>query len=346
MTTYLITGGAGFLGYNLCRYLLNKKEKIKIIDIVKFNSANIAKRIKSYKGDIRNKKDLENAMRGVDIVVHCAAALPLWKKRDIETTNVIGTKNVLEVAKKLGVKRVIYISSTAVYGIPDHHPIFENDKLYGVGPYGETKVEAEKICEKFRKYKMVIPILRPKSFLGPGRLGVFDLLFDWVRRGKNIPIIGSGKNKYQLLDVEDLNDAIYLCATKPAKIVNDTFNIGAKEFGTMKEDFGILLEYAGFGKKIIPTPAFLIINLLRILEFLKLSPLYKWVYETASKDSYVSIEKAEKKLGWEPKYSNKETLIRTYRWYLKNYKKYEKETGITHGLPWKQGILKLFRCFF
>ncbi len=344
--TYLITGGSGFLGHNLCRYLLKKKDRVKSIDRVPFDYPSIKDKIKIYTGDIRNKKYLQKAMEKVDIVVHCAAALPLWKKEDIISINSGGTRNILEIAQKLKVKRVIYVSSTAVYGIPDHHPLIESDRLRGVGPYGKTKVEAEKICEEFKKKGMIIPILRPKSFLGPGRLGVFDILFDWVRRGKNIPLIGNGKNRYQLLDVEDLNDSIYLCATKPASIVNDTFNIGAKEFTTMKEDFGALLAYAGFGKKIIPIPSFLVLTPLRILEFFKLSPLYKWVYETAPQDSFVSIEKAEKKLGWKPKYSNKETLIRTYRWYASHYKKYENQTGVTHALPWKQGILKFFRMFF
>ena len=88
------------------------------------------------------------------------------------------------------------------------------------------------------------------------------------------------------------------------------------------------------------------ILVLKFLEFLKLSPLYKWVYETASKDSFVSIEKAEKKLGYVPKYSNKEALIRNFRWYMKNIDKIKGQAGISHRVPWKQGILKLAKVFF
>ncbi|MFH0713310.1 MAG: NAD-dependent epimerase/dehydratase family protein [Candidatus Micrarchaeota archaeon] len=167
-----------------------------------------------------------------------------------------------------------------------------------------------------------------------------------MRRGKNVPIIGSGKNKYQLLDVEDLCEAIYLCTTMPAQAANDTFNVGAEEYATMKEDFESVLEYAGHGKKIIATPAKPLVWLLRALEFFKLSPLYKWVYETAPMDSFVSIEKAKKKLGWKPKYSNKQALIRTYQWYFDHYKEYENKQGITHRVPWKQGILSFISYFF
>jgi len=117
--------------------------------------------------------------------------------------------------------------------------------------------------------------------------------------------------------VEDLCEAIFLTATLEEKKVNDTFNIGAKKFTTIKEDFQEVLEYAGFGKKIIPFPAAMVKIILRLLEFFRLSPLYKWVYETAATDSYVSIEKAEKVLGFSPKYSNKEALLRNYCWYRK-----------------------------
>ena len=74
------------------------------------------------------------------------------------------------------------ISSTAVYGIPDHHPLYEDDKLDGVGPYGEAKIEAEEVCLEYRGKGMCVPIIRPKSFVGPERLGVFALLYDWAQR--------------------------------------------------------------------------------------------------------------------------------------------------------------------
>ncbi|MCP6468012.1 SDR family oxidoreductase, partial [Klebsiella pneumoniae] len=82
--------------------------------------------------------------------VHAAAALPLYKPEDIYTTDVEGTRNVLEAALERGVRRVVHISSTAVYGIPDHHPIYETDRLEGVGPYGQAKIQAEMICLEYR----------------------------------------------------------------------------------------------------------------------------------------------------------------------------------------------------
>jgi len=342
----LITGGSGFLGINMVRKLLDHGIKnITVIDLVDFDYPEREKII-FIKGDIRNKKRVAEAMSGVNSVIHTAAALPLYSKEDIFTTDIEGTRNLLQAAEKAGVDRFIHISSTAVYGIPEHHPIFETDKLDGVGPYGQAKIMAEEVCQEFRNKGLTVSIIRPKSFVGPERLGVFALFYDWAKDGKNFPMIGSGNNKYQLLDVEDLTDFIWTCLVSDQKLVNDTFNVGAKKFTTMKEDYQAVLDYAGFGKKVIGFPAWPVIWVLRFLEFLHLSPLYKWVYETAGKDSFVSIEKAEKILGYRPKYSNKDALVRNYKWYLDNIDRFKSSSGISHRVPWNQGILKLAKIVF
>lgn len=343
---YLITGGAGFLGINLIRYLLNHNHEVVSLDIADFTYNDVKDKVKIINGDIRDKGVVAQSMEGIDIVIHTAAALPLYTEAEIFSTDIDGTRILLEAAIKSKVKRFIHVSSTAVYGIPDHHPLYENDMLDGVGPYGKAKIKAEEVCLEYRQKGMCVPIIRPKSFIGPERLGVFALFYDWAKDGKGFPMIGSGNNRYQLLDVEDLCDAIYACTVLDEKIVNDTFNIGAKEFTTMKEDYQAVLDYAGHGKKIVGLPEKPIIATLKVLEAMKLSPLYKWVYETASKDSFVSIEKAEKVLGYKPKYSNKDALIRNYKWYLDNLNTFKNQSGISHRVPWKQGILKVAKMFF
>lgn len=343
---YLITGGAGFLGINLTRFLLAKGEAVRSVDIANYDYPDVRDKVEIIRGDIRDTTVVDAAMAGVDIVIHAAAALPLYKEHDILTTDIDGTRNVAEAAYRHRVERMVHISSTAVYGIPDHHPLREDDPLVGVGPYGRAKVLAEEVCLAYRKKGMCVPIIRPKSFIGPERLGVFALFYDWAMDGRSFPMIGNGNNRYQLLDVEDLNEAIYLAATLDRERVNDTFNIGAKDFTTMKEDYQVILDYAGFGRKIKTFPASPLIWTLRILEALRLSPLYKWVYETASKDSFVSIEKAERVLGFRSKYSNKEALLRNYKWYTENLARFQHASGVSHRVPWKQGILGLAKWFF
>ena len=343
---FLITGGAGFLGINLVRYLLGKGQQVTSLDIAPFNYPDVQDKIRDVQGDTRKREDVREAVKAADIVVHAAAALPLYKPADIISTDVDGTRIVLDEAMHAGIRRVIHISSTAVYGIPDHHPLVEEDELMGVGPYGEAKVKAEEVCQSYRAKGLCVPILRPKSFIGPERLGVFAMLYEWARDGHNFPILGRGDNPYQYLDVEDLCDVIWLCATLPDDVVNDTFNIGAKEFGTPRTDFQAVLDHAGYGKRVIPIPEGPAIWALRVLEFFHLSPLYKWIYETVGKESFVSIDKAERMLGFAPKYSNQDALIRNYDWFVQHGESLAGESGVTHRVPWRQGALRLAKLFF
>ncbi|MGH2534888.1 MAG: NAD-dependent epimerase/dehydratase family protein [Thermomicrobiales bacterium] len=342
----LVTGGAGFLGINLIRFLLAKGWEATSLDVATFAYPDASGRVRVIQGDIRDPAAVARAMEGVTAVVHCAAALPLYPPDDIFTTDVVGTRVVLSEARRAGIGRAVHISSTAVYGIPDHHPLHEDDRLEGVGPYGQAKVQAEMVALEYRAKDLAVPILRPKSFIGPERLGVFALLYDWALDGRNFPVIGSGHNRYQLLDVEDLCEAIWLCLTLPDETVNHTFNVGAAEFGTIRSDYQAVLDAAGHGKRIIGFPATPAVWALRGLEKLGLSPLYTWVYETAGKDSFVSIEKARSTLGWEPRYSNKDALLRNFVWYQANRATFAGESGISHRAPWKQGALGVLKRAF
>ena len=341
-----ITGISGFLSINLVRYLLsNGYQDISGIDLVDFTYPE-RDQITFLQGDIRDAEAVKNSMRDADVVIHTAAALPLYPPEEIFSTEVEGTRILMQQALEYGVKKFIHISSTAVYGVPDHHPLYETDQVTGVGPYGEAKVQAEELSRQFREKGLNISVLRPKSFVGPERLGVFAIFYEWASEGRHFPMIGSGNNRYQLLDVEDLCQAILSCITLDGEKTNDTFNIGAADYTTMKQDYQAVLDEANFGKRIIPFPAGPVILILKILEAFHLSPLYPWIYETASKDSFVSIEKAQQILNFQPRYSNQDALLRNYRWYLKNKDQFTGEAGVSHRVPWKQRALKLVKIFF
>lgn len=343
----VVTGGTGFLGLHTCQHLVELGWDVTALDLKPFNEGDDTEDIDFIEADVRDEDAVLNALEeaDADVVVHSAAALPLWDDDEIWEVTVDGTRSVLWAANELDIDRVVYISSTAVYGTHETHPITEESPLDGVGPYGNAKIEAEKVCKDFRRMGMCVPIIRPKTFIGPQRLGVFQVLFDWVEDGANVPLVGWGNNQYQLLHVEDLVRAIELMFTLEEQEVNDTFNVGATEYGTMKEDFQALLDEAGTGKHVIGTPAPLTVLALRVLNELNLSPLYPWVYETAHEDSYVSVDKL-RRLGWESEYSNKEALISTYEWYLKNYQTSTNQTGKDHRVAWDQGALKLVKKVF
>lgn len=344
----LVTGGSGFLGINLIRFLRAKGvDEVRVLDIAPFDYPEKDEPwLKFTLGDVRDVPVVEKVTEGCDVVVHCAAALPLYSEYDIYTTEVDGCRNVLSAARKFKLDRMIQISSTAVYGVPKKHPIYETDPLIGVGPYGQAKIDAENICREAIKDGFPVCIIRPKSFIGPERLGVFALFYDWAYTGHNFPMIGSGQNRYQLMDVDDLDKAIWNAMTYPKEAVSTEFNIAAEEFTTMKDDYQAVLDRAGFGKKIVPMPVGLLVFILRILEKLHLSPLYPWVYETASTDSFVSIDKAKRLLDFKPQYSNKQALVRNYDWYVEHLSEFKGKSGVSHRVPWKQGLLKLAKIFF
>jgi nucleoside-diphosphate-sugar epimerase len=342
----LITGGAGFLGLHVAHCFARHGWECVCTDIAPFEASEFPKGTAYVRHDVRDRAGMEQILREhkIDAMVHGAAALPLWKPQEIMDINVEGTRNMLDACLATGVKRFVFVSSTAVYGIPDHHPLFETDRLHGVGPYGISKIEAEQVCGAYRD-RLCACIIRPKTFIGTHRLGVFQILYDWVESGKRIPIIGNGQNRYQLLEVDDLAEALYLGAVKETSIANDTYNVGAAEFQSVREDVGAMCDYAKSGARVWGTPAGPVKFALIIFEALKLSPLYKWVYGTADQDSFVSIEKAQTKLGWKPQYSNAQALIRSYQWYLDHKHEIPQGSGVTHRIAWNQGILKFFKKF-
>jgi nucleoside-diphosphate-sugar epimerase len=339
---WAISGGAGFLGLHLARRLLADGHKVRTLDLAPLDDAELERGVEELRGDVRSAQDVRALVDGARILVHAAAALPILASRDsIRSVNVDGTATLLAAAAEAGVKRVVLVSSTAVYGVPKVHPIHEGDPLVGVGYYGESKIEGEGVTREFGRRGLEFVIVRPKSFIGPERLGVFEILFDWVREGRRIYTLGDGTNRYQLLAVEDLVEAIVLAARRKAA-AGETLNLGAKEFGTVREDLQALIDHAASSSRLTSVPARPAEVALRALELARLSPLAEWHYKTAHRDSFVAIDRAEEVLGWTPRLSNAEALRRTYDWYVENRDSLA-EAGVTHRVPWNQQALGLLK---
>jgi nucleoside-diphosphate-sugar epimerase len=336
-----ISGGAGFLGLHLARRLLAGGHEVRTLDVVPLDDPDLETSVEELRGDVRDPGDVRQLTDGADVLVHAAAALPIQASREaIRSVNVEGTAVTLAAALEAGVGRAILISSTAVYGVPKVHPIPEDAPLVGVGHYGESKIEAERVAQDFGRRGLEVVILRPKTFLGPERLGVFEILFDWIREGRRIPILGNGSNRYQLLAVEDLVEATFAAAS--ADVAGETFNVGATQFGTVRSDLEVLIAHAGSGSRLRPVPARPAELALRALELLRLSPLAEWHYRTAHRDSYVDVSKAQRLLGFEPRLSNAQALCETYDWYLQN-REQMRGAGVTHRVPWDQRALGLLK---
>jgi nucleoside-diphosphate-sugar epimerase len=339
---WAISGGAGFLGLHLARRLLAEGHEVRTLDLVPLDDAGLERSVEELRGDVRSLRDVRRLVDGAGVLVHAAAALPIQVSREaIRSVNVGGTATLLAAAAEAGVRRHVLVSSTAVYGVPKVHPIYEDAPLVGVGWYGESKIEAEQVTRDFGRRGLEFTIVRPKTFVGPERLGVFEILFDWIRDDRRIYMLGTGENRYQLLAVEDLVEAIVLAGER-REAAGETVNVGAREFETVRSDLQALVDHAGSSSRLTAIPARPAEVALRALELMRVSPLAEWHYKTAHRDSFVDVGRAERLLGWTPRFSNAEALCRTYDWYLA-HRETLKAAGMTHRVPWNQQALGLLK---
>lgn len=340
----LVTGGTGFLGVHLARKFLKQKWDVTLFDIADLDAKDLIGKVNVIKGNINNKNEINKAAKNQDYIIHAAAALPIQKdKKTIFHVNIDGTKNVLDAALKNKIKRLIFISSTAVYGVPKHLPETETSPLDPIGFYGISKIEGEKLCQEYMKKGLDINIIRPKTFLGTERLGVFSLWFEAIYSNHRLYLLGKGDNKYQLLAVTDVAEALYKALISKTK--NQVFNIGAKEFDTWRSDLQFVINKEKSTTRITALPVKPSQLILAVLEYFNLSPIAAWHYKTMPVPSYVSIAKAEKLLGWHPKKSNRELFLESYEWYKQHRGEIINRQGKTHRVNWNFKILNLITRF-
>ena len=334
---WAISGGAGFLGLHLSRRLADS-HKVRTLDLAPLDepSSRAGSTSSAATSAIRPGA---SSSPGASIL-HAAAALPISGARTRSAPSTSrAPQTLLAAALEARVRRVVFISTTAVYGVPETHPIDES-ALHGVGHYGRSKIEAEEVLREFERRGLAAVVIRPKTFIGPERLGVFEILFDWIREGRRIYVLGSGRNRYQLLAVEDLVDAIALAASKRTRrgdVERRRHGVRHRPFGPRGADSPCGLDepcHSGSGQAAELA--------LRALELARLSPLAEWHYKTAHRDSYVDVSRAEQVLGWRPRRSNADALIRTYDWYLAN-RDHIGAAGLTHRVPWDQRALGLIK---
>lgn len=340
-----ITGGAGVLGRNLIQRLIEEGHQVTSLDLA-LVPGHIG--YQQIIGDIRDTNAVRSAISGADVVIHAAAALPSYKPAQISSISVEGTRTVMAACHAARIKRVVHVSSSAVYGLPDIVPTPEDYPRERVDPYNCAKIDAELICEDYRDKGLCIPILRPKTFLGPHRLGIFSMLFEWADEGHHFPLMGGGHFRSQMLDVDDLVEVMSTILRLPDAVVNSEFNVAATEFTTLHDDFQAVLDAAGHGKRVIRLPAKPAIGALRALEVLGVSPVYKRLIYKLSRDAYVSTARSEQILGFTPKHSNRDAILRTFRWWQqeKSSEQAVVKAGRTSREPWKQGALGLAKAVF
>jgi nucleoside-diphosphate-sugar epimerase len=341
MALHLVTGGSGFVGSNIARLLRERGEDVRVLDI--WLDAGQRSDIEFFQTDINDREGVAKAMRGVDYVHHNVALVPLAKAgKRFWTVNVEGTRVALEAARAAKVKMFCHMSSSAIYGSPSEMPITNATPRNPIEIYGRAKLAAEELVIQAGREGMRVSSIRPRTIVGTGRLGIFEILFDWIKDGANIYIIGPGTYPFQFVHADDLCEVSILSALqeKPG-----LFNVGASQFGSLREDLGGLIRHAGTKSRVKSLPVSLAIGTLMTLDKLRLSPLGPWHYLTYHKPFYFDIKPTMDALGWTPKHNNVSILTGAYDWFLSSQRSAKATAGASfHKQPVKQGILRLLKA--
>lgn len=305
---YLITGGAGFIGSHIAEELINKG--IKPQEIIIFDNLSVGKRenvpkdCKLVVKDIKDKDALKKAMKEVDVVFHNAAFVSIrasfGKLRQEVEDNCLGTLNVLETAVQAKVKKFIFASSMAAYGKPRYFPIDEKHPLFPISPYGLSKARGEMYCKIFHETgKIKTVVLRYNNAFGVKQtpsdyVGVTTTFINQALQNKPLTVYGEGKQTRDFVWVKDLARANVLAAFLDVK---GTFNIGSGTEISVNEVAEAIMKHTRAKKVYMNAPPGEI-------------PRVK-----------MSIEKAEKLLGYKPQGSIIKMMPELIEWWKKKTKR-------------------------
>ncbi len=339
MTRSLVTGGSGYFGSLLVRRLLDAGHEVRVLDL--HDADDRPAQVELIAGDIRDRDVVRDAVRGVDLVFHNVAQVPLAKDAVLlRTVNVDGTRILLDEAAQAGVGKVVHTSSSAVFGIPESNPVLPSTVPSPIEAYGHAKLAAEWACLDAAARGLDVSIVRPRTILGHGRLGIFGILFDWIADGADVFVLGDGSNRYQFVHADDLAEVCLLAALRPGPLI---VNAGTDRFGTMRESLESLCRYAGTGAKVRSLPAGAASVGMRAAAGLHLAPFAPYHWIMYSKSLWFDIDHAREALGWQPRFSNEEMFVASYDWFVAHRAETEREGVSHHRATAKQGALSLLK---
>ncbi|HEY3826959.1 MAG TPA: NAD-dependent epimerase/dehydratase family protein [Bryobacteraceae bacterium] len=317
----LITGGAGFLGSHLTANLLAHGTAVRIFDLADRPdwvpvSGPDASGVEYVPGDIRDGAALGSALEGVDAVIHAAFASPRMAPETIEEVNVGGARELSRQTLSRGVSRVVLISSSVVERAPHVHPFLRRAGINAFDLYRKSRAEAERVFAEQASRGFRLAMARPKTFVGPGRVSAFNIIFEWIRQGRPVLLMGEALNHYQLLEIGDMAEGIRLLTNSDAEGV---FHFGATRFGTFRGDLQALIDHAGTGSRLRFVPGLAARAILRGMELAGMPPPSELHYMSArGKDSVANTTRATGELGWQPKWGNVDALRSAYDWYVQS----------------------------
>lgn len=339
MTRSLVTGGSGYFGSLLVARLLDAGHDVRVLDIS--DDTDRRDDVDLVLGDIRDRSAVERAVVGVDTVFHNVAQVPLARDQHLlRSVNVDGTRILLESARDAAVGKVVHTSSSAVFGVPDVNPVLPTTVPKPEEAYGHAKLAAEWACLDAARDGLDVSIVRPRTILGHGRLGIFGILFDWIADGADPIVLGDGSNRYQFVHADDLADA---CIAAGLVAGSGVFNIGTDRFGTMFETLDALCRHADTGARVrrVPAgPAGLAMHLTARLGVTPFAP-YHWLMY--AKSMWFDLEHARARLDWEPRWSTDDMFAQSYDWFVANRSATHDAGASHHRRTARQGVLGVIK---
>lgn len=312
MVAVLVTGAAGFLGRALLCALLARGRQVRAFDLRRGDLSD--DRLEWVVGDVCDAERVRDACAGVEVVYHLAALIPQRKATAarMHAVNVGGTQNVLDGALAQGVRRVVYLSSAEVYGIPAEIPCRETTPLNPLGEYGHNKVAAEALCREASARGLEVTILRPPTIVGPGLDEPFLVgLLDALRHGKPVTVLGKGENRFHFVHVEDVVAACLIVADHPAA-VGEVFNLASTAAMPVREMVEQAIKRTGSASRVRSVPVWLARLAVSLLHPLGKSPLEPEHLAIAVADYVFDTSKARQMLGWSPRRDNLEAVLDAY----------------------------------
>jgi nucleoside-diphosphate-sugar epimerase len=339
MATLLVTGGSGYFGTILVDRALARGDRVRIFDLNPPGPR--AGPVEYAPGDVRDHDALRAACDGVDVVLHNVAQVPLARDRALFwSVNVVGTANLLVAARDAGVAKVVHTSSSAVFGIPDANPVTEETPGRPLEAYGRAKLQAERLCRDAVDAGLDVTVIRPRTILGHGRLGIMAVLFEFVAEGAPVYVLGGGANRYQFVHASDLADACLRAAGREKPAV---YNIGATEFATMRETLQALVDHAGTGSRVRSLPAAPARAAMSALAGVGLAPFVPYHWLLYGESLWFDVTRAHTELGWEPVHSNESMVVESYEWFLAHRRELDATQGSHHQSPVRLGLLRLLK---
>ncbi len=264
MVSYLITGGAGFIGYSLAKALDKKGASITILDTPeKIRKTTIDKKFTVIAGDIAKRDTFDDLPKGrtFDAVLHLAAQTSArisqeMPEMDIDT-NGRGTMLLVDWCLKNGIDRILYSSSMAVYGDPEVLPVTEKTSLAPVSHYGVSKLTGEYYIKAASKLGLKHTIFRLFNVYGPGqdmsnlKQGMISIYLAYVMNGQTIPVTGSLDRFRDFIYIDDVVNA-WVIALHDEKFYNRTYNLGTGVKTTVREAIDMIISAYGYDEKTYP----------------------------------------------------------------------------------------------